>query len=372
MTDSASPIDIALDRTTAIVDAVDEVTPEWLTDALRHAGVLDGGRVTAVASELMSVGQLGLVARLTLTYDGAGPDAPPTVMAKLPSIDAGSRAAGTTLGIYEAEVRFYQQIAPTVDIRVPRLYWADIESSTGRFTLLLEDLSASGAPGDMIAGGTLEQATRALHALVGLQAPRWSDSVLRELEWLAHPARNQIFFAGVEPALPLFLERFGDRLDRRDVALVEQVAPHANAWAERMTQGPTVVMHGDYRMDNVFFPHDRTAPVAVFDWQATRLGPPLADVSVYLGGCLSLEDRRRHERDLLRAYHEGLVSRGVTGFSFDDAWESYRWCVFYGLMLSVPFSVQLERTERGDALFAGMVAAYAQQARDLDSKELLK
>jgi hypothetical protein len=53
-------------------------------------------------------------------------------------------------------------------------------------------------------------------------------------------------------------------------------------------------------------------------------------------------------------------------------WESYRWCVFYGLMLSVPFSVQLERTERGDALFAGMVRSYAQQARDLESMELLR
>lgn len=66
------------------------------------------------------------------------------------------------------------------------------------------------------------------------------------------------------------------------------------------------------------------------------------------------------------------MSRGATGFSLDDVWESYRWCVFYGLMLSVPFSVQLERTERGDALFAGMVRSYAQQARDLDSKELLR
>jgi hypothetical protein len=66
------------------------------------------------------------------------------------------------------------------------------------------------------------------------------------------------------------------------------------------------------------------------------------------------------------------MSRRLTGFSFNDVWESYRWCVFYGLMLSVPFSVQLERTERGDALFSGMVRSYAQPARGLDSKELLR
>jgi Phosphotransferase enzyme family len=372
VTESERSADTLRRSATRIVDSVDDIAADWLTDALHQTGCLDEGRVTSFSSELMSVGQLGLVARLTLSYDGAGPDVPPTAMVKLPSHDAGSRAAGVALGIYESEVRFYQEIAPTVGIRVPRLYWADIESSTGRFTLLLEDLSGAGTPGDMIAGGTPGQAARALDALVDLQVPRWSDPALREKVWLANPSRNHAFFAAVEPALPLFLERFADRLDSKDVEFVEQVVPYANAWAAQMTVGPTVVLHGDYRMDNILFPHDPAAPVSVFDWQATRLGPPLVDVSVYLGGCLSLDDRRCHERELLSQYHDGLMSRGLTSFSFDNVWESYRWCVFYGLMLSVPFSVQLERTERGDALFAGMVRCYAQQARDLESLELLR
>jgi hypothetical protein len=162
----------------------------------------------------MSVGQLGLVARLTLTYEAAGADVPPTTMVKLPSKDAGSRAMDVALGIYESEVRFYQEIAPTVGIRVPRLYWA-------------------GILGDMIAGGTPDQAARALAALVNLQASRWSNPVLREKDWLAHPSRNQSFFAAVEPALPLFLERFSDRLASDDIAFVEQVAPYASAPGRR-------------------------------------------------------------------------------------------------------------------------------------------
>ena len=52
-----------------IVDSVDDLTAAWLTDALRQAGGLNGGRVASFTSELMSVGQLGLVAPLTLSYD---------------------------------------------------------------------------------------------------------------------------------------------------------------------------------------------------------------------------------------------------------------------------------------------------------------
>ena len=242
MTGPRHGADILRPPMTRIVDSVEDIGAQWVTDALRQAGCLDDGRVASFQSELMSVGQLGLVARLSLTYQGAGPDAPPTVMVKLPSKDLGSRGLGVALGVYEGEVRFYQEIAPTVGIRVPRLYWAGIESATGRFTLLLEDLSAAGEPGDMIAGGTPDQAARALAALVELQSPRWSDPALREKDWLAHPSRNQTFFAAVEPALPLFLERFGDRLDPEDITFVEQIVPYANAWAAHMADGPTVAL----------------------------------------------------------------------------------------------------------------------------------
>src|SRR5262249_13684774 len=159
----------------------------------------------------MSVGQLGLVARLTLTYEGAGSRVPRTIMVKLPSEDAGSRTIGVALGVYESEVRFYQEIAPTVGIRVPRLHWADIEPSSGRFTLRTEAERGVGAPGARMPGGTRGQPAGAVGGFAERQAPRWSAPALREMIWRAPPSRNQNMFAGVEPALPLFLERFADR-----------------------------------------------------------------------------------------------------------------------------------------------------------------
>src|SRR4051794_2875084 len=100
---------------TQIADTVEEITPEWLTDALRDGGVLpEGSRVTGAESELQSTGQLGHVARMTLDYEGERDGAPDTLMVKLPRADEGSRQIGVVLGTYEGEVRFYKEIASTV------------------------------------------------------------------------------------------------------------------------------------------------------------------------------------------------------------------------------------------------------------------
>ena len=90
----------------------------------------------------------------------------------------------------------------------------------------------------------------------------------------------------------------------------------------------------------------------MLDWQAVRLGPPLIDDGIYLSSCLSPEDRRAHEDDLLRGYHDGLVAAGVRDFTFEDCLESYRSSSLYTFLLTVGVSVTLEQTERDDEMFA--------------------
>jgi len=274
------------------------------------------------------------------------------------------------MGIYEAEVRFYTELASTLDVHTPEMFWGAVEPDTGRCALVLEDLAMRATPGDMIAGGTVDQARRALAELARMQAPRWGDRSLRQHAWLADAARTQMLFDNVEPSLPMFLERFGGLLESQHIALLERLAPKASSWP-RLWREPLVVMHGDYRLDNMMFNPDPDAPAVILDWQAVRLGPPLVDAAVYLGGCLDPETRREHQRGLLGEYHQHLLAAGIDGFTFDDCWHQYRWGVFWGLLLAVPMVMMLERTERGDQLFSGMVRAYADLADELGSEGLL-
>lgn len=127
-----------------------------------------------------------------------------------------------------------------------------------------------------------------------------------------------------------------------------------------------VVAHSDFRLDNVMF-RERSGALEtmVIDWQSVRLGPPLLDVAIWLGSSLSPEDRRAHQDALLRRYHDGLIARGVKGFSFDDCRRGLRVASLFVFLLSVGVSVTLQRSERGDAMFAGMVAQTADAVAEL-------
>ena len=357
---------------TGIADTVEDLTPEWFTSALREGGTIGAGvTVTAASSALVGTGQLGLVVQTDLTYD-APEGLPTSLVTKLPSRDEGSRRLGAMMGVYEAEVRFYQEIVPLVDAHIPAMHWGGIEPETGRFTLVIDNLAPGSTVGDMVAGCPIEHAELAVLELVKLQARSWDAPAVLDRKWIADPMRTEMLFGAVPGAVDAFLHRFGPRLEPDHVELVRHLGPRAGAYTERVWQRPFVVAHGDYRLDNIMFGVDPSAPpISIIDWQATRLAPPLLDAAIFLGSCVSPDERRAHEKDLIARYHEGLVKGGVTGFSLDDSFESYRRCSLYPFLLTVAVSMSLEQTERGDAMWARMVRDTADLIRATSAADLL-
>jgi hypothetical protein len=357
----------------AIADTIEDLTAEWFTEALREGGVLpDGGSVVKADNEIYGTGQFGFVVRSELAYEGDPGDAPASLIVKIPSDDERARGFAKLIGAYEVEVRFYSELLPRTDVGAPRAFWGEVEPETSRFTLVLEDLTPDWQVGDAIAGGTPEQAATAIDQLVKLHAPLWNDPGLRELDWLSSPTRTQALFGLVEPAMPAFKERFGERVSPEHMALAERLAPKAAGYAERAWHEPLVAIHGDYRLDNLMFANgDDGLTAKVIDWQSVRLGPPLIDHGIYLSSCLSIEHRREHQEALLRRYHEGLVDAGVEDFSFDDCMESYRQGSLYVFLLSVGAGMHLKQTERGDELFAGLFSMGGELVEDLNAAEFL-
>jgi aminoglycoside phosphotransferase (APT) family kinase protein len=356
---------------TPIVDTPEDLTADWFTSALREGGTItEDVSVTAATSELIGTGQVGMVVRAELVY--AGGEGPPSLVVKLPPREQGARGIGVAMGLYESETRFYKEIAPLAEINVPHLHWGAVDAATGRITLVIDDLTGCAEVGDMIATSTPEQAELAFAELVKLHAPLWNDHRLRSLPWLSDPARAQVLFDAVAPAIEPFKEAYGHRLEPEHVALAERLGPKAASWPAKALVDPLVPIHGDYRLDNMMF---GTAPGAqaltIVDWQASRLGPPLLDHSIFLGSCMTTEDRRAHEQDLLRGYHEGLLAAGVSGFDWEDCLQSYRISSLYPFLLTVSMSLFLAHTDRDREVWTQLLRGCAELVSDHDAADLL-
>ncbi len=356
-----------------IAERPEQLTPEWLTSALRYAGALDDHTsVTGVGVQLIGTGQMSDSARLTLRYDASAGAAttPPSIVAKLPSADPTSRATALALGSYENEVRFYQQIAPRVQIRTPAVFYADIDVATAAFVLLLEDMTPA-QPGDQLAGCAPQGAKRAIDELVRLHAPLWDDPWLEQLPWLHRdPEQQQAFLLGLLPQMWAgFKDRYRDRLgpivETAGAALFENLEAHVTADTK-----PWTVVHGDYRLDNLLFTPDKSA-VTVVDWQTCTHGPAMQDVAYFIGAGLLADTRREAEQDLVRRYHNGLQDAGVEDYDWERGWHDYRRSTWAGLIMAVAASMLVERTERGDEMFMAMAHRHSRHAVDLGADRLL-
>ncbi len=347
-----------------------DVTPEWLTDALRQAGaVAEGVSVRSFETTAIGTGQMADTTRFTLTLDqpGAGPS---SVVGKFASADEQSRGTGLALRAYEVEVRFYRDVASRVAARLPAVYLAEVDPETGWFTLLMEDI-AGATQGDQIAACTPDVAAAVLREMAGLHAPCWEAPELENLEWLNRntPESDGFLVALVSSLLPGFLERYADTLAPEHQAVCRTFVERLPVYLQ-LRSGPRTVSHGDFRLDNLLFQPETPRPVVV-DWQTVAWAGASIDVAYFIGGCLTAEDRRAHEPELLEHYHDALCRGGVYGYTLEQLRADTRRDTFAGLLMAIVASMVVQRTDRGDLMFLTSSSRHAQHALDVDALALL-
>lgn len=346
------------------------MTPEWFTALLREAGVLGGdGLVKNVELKPFGGGVMTNMVRATLSYTGAS-GAPASMLVKYPSHDEGNLGIVQLTGMYEHEVRFYRDLAPRLlNMSLPGCYFAHIDEETGRFVMALEDLSAVTKPGIALDMLTRDECAAVFHELAKFQAAFWNSSALAGYDWL-DPSRTQRFFDMFSGALDPFLKRFGGDLTSDQVKLFERVMPNSGKWV-RSWRPPTVLQHGELRAANVLFGTTANAPpVTIIDFQTVRLGPPGVDPAYFMACSLPIEERRKMERDVVKDYHQHLVSAGVKGFDWDACWKSYCGGALGGVIFYGGAASHVESNERNNKIIIDMVRKMADMAIDLEADKV--
>jgi hypothetical protein len=343
-----------------IPGSLDDLTREWL------ASVLPGGerlRTVDVVPFGEGVAFLGRLARLRLTWDEPE-NGPPSLVAKLPTDDPGGRTVGTMLNVWYREHRFYTDLAPHLGDLVPRPHFAGADHDTGAYVLLLEDL-APAAPGDQVAGASLEDAVLAVETLARLQAPWWGAPRTELTEWLPgidRPGVSQLADV-IAAALPRFGERFADVVDAAALSQLADRAPGIPGLLAAFANGPLTVAHADYRVENLLFSSD--GRLWVLDWQTAMITAGVTDLAFFCGTNLTVADRRRFESELVERYVDVLRRDGVATELTTTVAEDYRRSMWwwFGMLANNLSSIE-PRDDRGRALFSAMAERISVAATD--------
>lgn len=329
-----------------------DLTQEWLSRVLasEHADL----SVTSLEIHESIVGT-GTKVPVSVTYNEAGREARLPERLVLKGTFGGHEFAELLLTMQLREARFYRDVAPTLAINLPRCYFAGFDEEQLRSVVILEDMRdrdvVFGALMEPVDGDTvadlLAQLAR-VHATNWASPrlatfPTWPDWIPGLLDegywtreaWLA--CLQQSYAAPVPAALHDY-----DYLVRALNALWD--ANHAS---------PQCLVHGDPHIGNTF--RDRDGRPGLLDWQMSMGGPYATDFTELMTSALTIDDRRSHERDLLKHYLDSLTKEGVHAPSFDDAWLSYRQNTLYPVMwvtipdVMQPTEVTALATERASA-----------------------
>jgi len=304
---------------------VEDLTPEWLSDALEED-------VTAVSSTPLGVGA-GLVGQL-FKLDVTTAKGPKSVVAKLAAAGEESRFVATILNMYGREVGFYQELAHRTDISKPRCYFCDHDPATQDTILLLEDVSTRGRMLDQVAGCSAEEAEPAIRTLARHHANFWDDATLGEYSFLLrlcdepYPGAVGMAYDGSWPRVQ---ELFPDAITPAVRKLGDNFSERIPALFAKLCTGPLVLAHADWRLDNLFFADD--GDVIAVDWQLIDRSVGPRDLSYIVSQSMNIEGRVDCER-AFDTYIDALAANGVTA-DRDWAWEMFRYGTQFGFVYPV-------------------------------------
>lgn len=333
--------------------------PAWLSQALSQGRELVSVQAVEVVETL---GPSALKIRLVAEFGGSPPaDIPKALCIK--GIFDPRFTDYLKSGAQEAEANFYRLCAAQLNVRVPRAVYSASDPETRAGVTIMEDLVPQGARFlTALSPYAPEQAKRSLDQLARLHGGSW-ETPASDMPWIVPK------LASIAAGQPVAAARVTEVLQGPRGAPLPQalrsgdrIYAAVRALAARGEALDSCYIHGDAHAGNVY---EIGGELGLIDWQLLQRGHWSLDIAYHIAAALTIEDRRRHETDLLRYYLEALTQHGGKPPAWDEAWLRYREAVAYGfLMWAITMRVDPAITDE-------FVARLGTATADLDTFGLL-
>jgi hypothetical protein len=248
------------------------------------------------------------------------------------------------LNIVENEPGFYNVIRPQLDIEAPRAFHAALEPRTYRLSIIMDDVMATkGARFFEVSTPVLQPDIEGmLEILADTHAKYWGSPRLdQEYRWLMRPNQfTQKLIEGMElrQLTAVGFERAQAVIPPSMLTRGEEVWSAFVKSMDLSSQPPLTYIHGDPHLRNFY--KTSAGRVGLVDWQVTMKGAWSHDFAYTMLTSLSVDNRRRWEKELLAFYLARVKAQGGSPPSAGDAWELYRRQTLYtfvGWLVTIGF-----------------------------------
>jgi len=387
---------------------LDEITPAWLTRALRESGILKDAEVTDLTKRIIGeeTGFLGQVVILKPIYSEKEANAPESMVLKIPT-PLKNRKMGQSMGVYEKEIRFYRDLKPKLWVRTPAHYYSALNAYDDpdvvierlkslnrlampliailaivvtwfiglfprRYVLLIEDVSHF-RMGDQLNGCSETDVRGVLDAMAMLHAQFWDSEELANMSWVAPvELTSKLIHLTYLQAVEKYKRASKDQLSENQLALINWLKGNGISLTEVQGACSRTLLHGDFRLDNLCF-DDTTGEVLVLDWQTMTTGSAGMDLAYFLSAALPLETTEESINEMIEHYRQALIQRGV-----DVSNQRIRWQYDIGMLsmlhriAPILFQEQLELgTDRGPELMQGWIDKTFKKLEGVDFEHIL-
>ncbi|KAI1770681.1 kinase-like domain-containing protein [Hypoxylon cercidicola] len=265
--------------------------------------------------------------------------------------------------IYQREVEFFNRLAPSLDrMEIPKSWWAGCNAEQG--IVIMDNLATRGCEfGDPTEVWPVSRVLAGIEQLAALHAKTWGVKP-SDFPWLT---------SDYDLAILSLMETY-------DAVVHSPGRPEVHDYLKSQERIMTAtkkhyasrnpkfqcLLHGDPHTGNTYL--DKGAP-RFLDWQMIHIGSAFHDVAYFIGGALSIEDRRAHEWEIVDHYLTTLETMGAPAFSSkqEDVMQEYRKSFLAGIgWIMCPYEMQPEECVQA------MAVRYAAALDDHRTLELIE
>ena len=323
-----------------IITSTEQLMADWFTAVLRKSGALIQGSVVGFETEgdtSVNAHIVDIQLRYALGSTGA---LPTKLFLKMCE-------GGGTFG--PSEVDYYSRdYVDLKDAPIPCCYDAVYSVEQQRYHILMDDLGDTHRNNWGVAP-TLAYGRAVAEGLAALHAHWWGASRLRTGEHtLPSAAVIDRYIEHIRPGLAPMLESIQGEADPAWAGALRDIFKHHPAKMIERTANPDgfTLIHGDPNPGNILSPIAGATPVYIvdrqpFDWSLTTwLG--VSDIAYMMVHWWETDLRRQLEFQVLRRYHESLVGRGVSGYTWEQLVDDYNLCAVQSIYVATEWCVHDE------------------------------